>query len=239
MLGLGGQHGHKPALLRSVRELLDRLLVAVHLHGARAGHDAPAPFLRGVRGHDALAPVPDRDLRALHGVGDGDVPPIRLRVVLLPARIHVEVEHLDDGRHAPGPVFGRFALQAVEPAVVEGEPVLVALLLVALGVVGRGARVAVRTRTGPLGAPAQDLDVRERGLQDQVVLLAGRSLHLDQVHGRVDRALVPERRPDVVLGEVEGEGRDEFLLVDGHGLFARCASCALCRELVGSPETNS
>jgi len=154
-------------------------------------------LLRIVAGH-GLAPIPPADQR-FERMSDANRAPDGRGVILPLDPVAGAVEGLHRHAHAARPQGRGRALQAVEAAVVEREPV-VGVRLAALAV--------------PL-VPAHDLDGRERRLQNHVVL-PGTRQRLDGADCGLHVLPVLEDGADVLLREADREWADELLFVDGH-----------------------
>mmetsp|Transcript_94672 Transcript_94672/g.276830 ORF Transcript_94672/g.276830 Transcript_94672/m.276830 type:complete len:274 (+) Transcript_94672:263-1084(+) len=123
---LAVQHCHQRACLTwSIDQLLDRGPGVIIRNGPEGGVHCCGS--RNIQQHDLLQPVPPADLGALAGVPDAHRLALRRGVALPPDPAGLGVEQVHGHGHPPGPELRGGALQAVEPAVVEGEPVAAGL----------------------------------------------------------------------------------------------------------------
>mmetsp|Transcript_28053 Transcript_28053/g.80900 ORF Transcript_28053/g.80900 Transcript_28053/m.80900 type:complete len:225 (-) Transcript_28053:148-822(-) len=199
--GFGAGLLQRPQALGTVRAwLAGRIQQLVHaaLGVVCGGHAHRGALLRRVgicrRPGYCVPPVPptDKDVERVpqaHRAARGR------RVILPPHVASVSIQDLDDHGGTARPPGGRGQLQAVEPPVVECEPVLT------LNRKGPSAAVSRHhLRMAAPGSPADDLDCWEGRSQHHVVA-ADPWLFLHLRQRRLNIAAVAEGGSDVVLGE--------------------------------------
>mmetsp|Transcript_22097 Transcript_22097/g.59005 ORF Transcript_22097/g.59005 Transcript_22097/m.59005 type:complete len:217 (+) Transcript_22097:181-831(+) len=193
---------------RGVQESINRPLAIVSDDGAQ---DAVAlSDCANLQRQHLLTPVPSHNGDVVVGVPDAHGAAEGCGVELFPDSARIRVE---DGYHrgtSRRPLGNSRSLQAVQPTIVQGKPVLswpdpnisAACFSVEISIL-------------PRHAPPQDLYGGKWHRQDGVVV-ANASFGTDLVDSVLDNPAIAERRPDVVLCEPNGKWRDKFLLIDWH-----------------------
>eukprot|EP00429_Kryptoperidinium_foliaceum_P080540 CAMPEP_0176227842 /NCGR_PEP_ID=MMETSP0121_2-20121125/22969_1 /TAXON_ID=160619 /ORGANISM="Kryptoperidinium foliaceum, Strain CCMP 1326" /LENGTH=382 /DNA_ID=CAMNT_0017567121 /DNA_START=427 /DNA_END=1572 /DNA_ORIENTATION=+ len=179
------QHARRRRGVQELLHILERLV---------ARDEAVGRLALSLRDRRAPMPPPREELRR---VTDADLPPGGHRVVLPVVAVGGGVERLHYDAHPLRPQRDGRALEAIQAAVVEREPVR------------RGRFFSAEI---PL-APPDDLNGIEGGVQDHVVVPApGFCLDL------ADRALqvqaVLKHRPDMLLCESHSQGADNLVLIE-------------------------